>query len=88
MLLITLFGWLRAIAQPDDDDDLGGMLPRRGGGLDDMEDLIEYRPFHISFSDVLMVVLLLVACYVFGKIWKGCAYLLLIFAALFYYVTH
>jgi hypothetical protein len=29
---------------------------------------------------------LLIACYVFGKIWKGCSYLLLAFAALMYYM--
>jgi hypothetical protein len=33
------------------------------------------------------VLMLILACYVFGKIWKGCSYLLIIIAALFYYLT-
>ena len=54
-----------------------------------MEDAVDvgYMPIHIGFSDIFMVVCLLIACYVFGKIWKGCSYLLLILAALLYYLT-
>lgn len=48
---------------------------------------IDPMPIHIDFSDILMVVCLLIACYIFGKIWKGCSYLLLILAALLYYLT-
>lgn len=48
---------------------------------------IDPMPIHIGFSDILMVVCLLIACYIFGKIWKGCSYLLLILAALLYYLT-
>lgn len=88
ILLLAIVAKLQLWAQPDDDDDIGGVMPGRGTSLDDMEDYLDYQPFHISFSDVLMIVLLLVACYVFGKIWKGCSYLLLVVAAIFYYMTH
>jgi hypothetical protein len=37
-----------------------------------MEGMMEYSPVHIRFSDIIMVVFILVCCYVFGKIWKGC----------------
>ncbi len=56
--------------------------------LDGMDNYMDYQPLRFGIDDVIMVVLLLVACYVFGKIWKGCSYLLLIFAALTYYLTH
>ena len=81
---------LQLWAQDFDDDDItvfsgGG----RGatGMMDDMSDMIDYRPMHIRPSDIVMLVVLLVACYVFGKIWKGCTYLILAFAALMYYIT-
>ena len=83
---------LRAVAQSADDDDAMDVMPGKGGGgrdtdsLDMLEDM-EYMPIRITFDDVLTVVLLLVACYVFGKIWKGCSYLILILAGIFYYIT-
>jgi len=54
--------------------------------MDDMME-IENMPIHIDFSDVLILVGIVVACYVFGKIWKGCTYLLIIVAAVLYYLT-
>ena len=83
---------LKAVAQ-DADDDMD-MDPGKGGGgggkdtgdMDMLEDL-DYTPIRITFDDVLTVVLLLVVCYVFGKIWKGCSYLILILAGIFYYMT-
>ena len=47
---------------------------------------MDYQPVHFRMSDIIIVVLLLIACYLFGKIWKGCSYLLLAFAALMYYM--
>lgn len=89
MLLISALCWVRSWAQPDDDDDFG-VGGGRGGDSDDFGDMSEYmdyQPFHIGFDDIVMVVFLLIICYVFGKIWKGCTYLILILAALFYYMT-
>lgn len=54
--------------------------------MDDMME-IENMPIHIDFSDVLILVGIVLACYVFGKIWKGCTYLLIIVAAVLYYLT-
>lgn len=87
MLLVSLGWWLRSLAQPDDDEDfIPGGSGR--GGMEDMEDMLDYQPFRIGFDDVVMIVLLLVACYVFGKIWKGCTYLIIVLAVVFYFITH
>ena len=86
--MLVLF--LRSHAQTIDID--GQARGRRGRDaqeeLDGMDSYMDYQPLRFGIDDVIMVVLLLVACYVFGKIWKGCSYLLLIFAALVYYLTH
>ena len=70
----------------DDDDDFG--RASRGGDPTDFmnEGMMDYQPIRFRMSDIIIVVLLLIACYVFGKIWKGCSYLLLAFAALMYYM--
>jgi len=90
VLLCTLVMWLRAIAQIDEDE-LGGRGRgrSRGGdeGMGDMQGMIDYQPIRFSTQDVITVILLLIACYVFGKIWKGCSYLILVLAAIFYYMT-
>ena len=70
-------------------DEGGDDLPfRRRGDVDEMlnpEEMLDYQPFHIRFSDILMVILLIVCCSVFGKIWKGCVYMILAFAAFMYF---
>ena len=90
VFLCLIFWKIRLWAQDDDDD----LLPVPSRGRDsadnpfDMDDaLADYHPFHLRMSDIIMVVILIVACYVFGKIWKGCSYLLIAFAALMYYLT-
>ena len=85
VILLSLAAGLRSWAQPDDDDDFGGS--RGGDALDDLDGYMDFQPIRFGIDDVVLVVLLLVACYVFGKIWKGCSYLILILAALFYYLT-
>ena len=72
----------------DDDDDVFGPRTRggEGGGMLNPDEMMDYQPIHFRISDVIIIVLLLIACYVFGKIWKGCSYLLLAFAALMYYL--
>jgi len=92
VLLCMLVLRLRAVAQTGDDEDDMTPLPGKGGGgkdtgeFDMLEDM-EFTPVRITFDDVLTVVVLLVVCYVFGKIWKGCSYLILILAGIFYYMT-
>ena len=54
-------------------------------GLSGFDDMVDYRPIHIRMSDILLVIFLIVCCYVFGKIWKGCIYLILAFAAFMYF---
>lgn len=84
-LVFMFLSKIRLWAQ--DDDEEYGSSPRRGDSPDFFdEDLIDYQPITFRLSDIIIVVLLLIACYVFGKIWKGCSYLLLAFAALMYYM--
>lgn len=72
----------------DDDDDV--KWSRRGsdsasnplGVLDGGDSGI---PFQFDASDLLLVALLLVACYVFGRIWKGCTYLIIVSCVLVYF---
>lgn len=49
------------------------------------EDYMDYQSIQIRFSDILMVILVVFSCYVFGKIWKGCSYLIILVAVLFYF---
>ena len=86
VLLITAASWLRAFAQEeDDDDDLGIMRRQDPDDMMSFEDYMDYQPFHIRFSDVMTILFILILCYVFGKIWKGCSYLILLLAVLFYF---
>lgn len=91
ILICTLIWWLQALAQSgrgyyDDDSDRG----RRG--MDEVEEMDEMMDgvegFNLTFSDILMIVLLVVACYIFGKIWKGCSYLLVLVAVILYFMNH
>lgn len=85
-LLCLLLTYLSIWAQ--DDDDLSELVRKGTDDLTNMEEMVDYHPFHIRFSDILMVILLVAACYVFGKIWKGCIYLIIAVAVLFYFMTH
>ena len=87
-LICTLLMWLKSWAQDIDDDDADGLIGgvRSVGDLDPMDGLMDYQPFRIRFTDILIIVLLLLACYVFGKIWKGCSYLLIFVAVVFYFL--
>ena len=75
MLAIKWQGFAQTTGEDDDDSDLTSMLDE------------EYPDWgiHITFSDVLTVVFVIVCCYVFGKIWKGCTYLIILLAVLYYY---
>jgi len=83
--ICLLLTQLRLWAQ--DEEDFGPLRDRGDvDGMEMMEGMADYHPFHIRFTDILLIVLLLVACYVFGKIWKGCTYLLIAFAVLLYFL--
>jgi hypothetical protein len=56
--------------------------------MEEMNGMMSYHAFRIGTKDVIMVILLITACYVFGKIWRGCTYLILLLAAMFYYMLH
>jgi len=88
MLLCSVAMWLRGFAQVGDDDMDSRQGPRRVMDPEEMEGMMDNSPLHFTITDVLMVVLVLGACYVFGKIWKGCSYIILLFAAIFYYMLH
>lgn len=83
----TIVWWIQAHAQSDDySDDVLGRYKR---GLDEMDEMMDgMQGIHISFHDILMVALLAVACYIFGKIWKGCTYMLILVAVALYFMTH
>lgn len=85
--ICTILTPLRLWAQDDGDDPIIG---RRGGASDieTGEGFVDYQPIRFGITDVILVILLVVACYVFGKIWKGCSYLIIVAAALFYYLNH
>ena len=55
---------LQLWAQEEGRDDLP--LGRRGddGEMLYSEEMLDYQPFHIRFSDIMMVVFLIVCCYV------------------------
>jgi hypothetical protein len=86
MLLITVVIWLRAFAQDDDDD--FDFLKRDRGIEDELEDMAEYTQPNLRLSDILMILMVLGSIFIFRKIWKGCSYLILLLAAIFYYITH
>ena len=82
-LICLLFTGLGLWAQRDD---MLETSQKAQDGFSSMDEFVDYQPFHITILDVVMVVLVLAACYVFGKIWKGCTYMILVLAALFYYM--
>ena len=86
LTLCSVFFSICLLGQDVDDADLNGSRRGSNSGVEDMEGMVDYQPIRFGVDEVVMVVVLLVACYVFGKIWKGCSYLLLILAALFYYL--
>ena len=85
LLCTILFSLGTAFGQSGDGIDFGGS---RGKSADDMFHSYDQGSFHFDFMDIVLFVLLLGACYAFGKIWKGCSYLLLVLAAIFFYLSH
>ncbi len=88
-VLCAILCWLRSFAQDEDDEDFIGGGRRNTEdmmSLEDYMDITDYPLIHIRFSDVMMVILVVFSCYVFGKIWKGCSYLIILIAVLFYFM--
>lgn len=84
LLLMQLQAWAQ-----DDYDDEGSPLEGRGVKNDNLEELfqdMEQVPqIHIRFSDILWTIIIIALCYVYGKIWKGCTYLIIAMVALYIY---
>ena len=88
-LICTVLCWLKTFAQ-DEDDDFGAEILKRGREIDELDfpEGMDYAPIHIRTSDVLFVIAVIVCCFVFRKIWKGCSYLIIIIGIIFYYLLH
>lgn len=82
LLLMQLQAW----AQDDyhnDDSSIGGRR-MKGEGLEDIfQDMDQVPQFHIRFSDILWTIIIIASCYVFGRIWKGCTYMIIVMVALY-----
>lgn len=56
-------------------------------GLDDTPtSLWDSMASNVTVELIFWLVVLVIACYVFGKIWKGCSYLLILYAAIMYFI--
>jgi len=54
----------------------------------ELEEMVDYHAIHISLSDIIIVLLVVVSSYVFGKIWRGCTYLIIVLGVVFYMLLH
>jgi Ca2+-dependent lipid-binding protein len=54
---------------------------------DSIDEYLEYQQININITDVITILLVILACFVFGKIWRGCSYLIIVIAAIFYYLA-
>ncbi len=87
VLLCAAICWVKSFAQEEDDDDDFSIMRRQDpDDIMSLEDYMDYPPIHIRFSDIMMLILVAFLCYVFGKIWKGCSYLIILIAVLFYFM--
>lgn len=86
LLCMLAIKW-QGFAQTMGDDDDEPIATKKTDDEDELSLLEEYPDWgiHITFSDVLTVVFVIICCYVFGKIWKGCTYLIILLAVLYYY---
>ena len=87
VLLCTAIMWLQSWAQDNvENDDMTGRR-QIDSSEESIDDLLEYQQIDINISDVITILLVILACYVFGKIWRGCSYLIIVLAAIFYYLA-
>lgn len=54
----------------------------------EVEEMVDHHAIHISLSDIIIVLLVVVSSYVFGKIWRGCTYLIIVLGVVFYMLLH
>ena len=54
----------------------------------ELEEMVDYHAIHITLSDIIIVLLVVVSSYVFGKIWRGCTYLIIVLGVIFYMLLH
>lgn len=85
-IVFTLQSWAQKYKEEIDDDDV------RTKNIDEEE----LEPFpnyfddflsHISCNDIIFIITTLSAILVFRKIWKGCSYLIVMVALLFFYLS-
>ena len=76
---------LQTWAQDDlDVDDFTGTRTLKGDHFEELFEEMEQVPrIHIRFSDIVWTIIIIASCYVFGKIWKGCTYLIIFLVALY-----
>ena len=87
VLLCTAIMWLQSWAQDNvENDDMTGRR-QIDSSEESIDDLLEYQQIDINITDVITILLVILACYVFGKIWRGCSYLIIVIAAIFYYLA-
>lgn len=84
ILVLMFLNGIQLLAQRDDIADTPSR--RKEEDLFETEGMVEAQPLPFEASDIIIVILLIVACIVFGKIWKGCSYLLVAFALLMFYL--
>lgn len=87
VLLCTAIMWLQSWAQANvENDDMTGRR-QIDSSEESIDDLLEYQQININITDVITILLVILACYVFGKIWRGCSYLIIVLATIFYYLA-
>jgi hypothetical protein len=89
LLILTCIYTIQSYAQ-DFDGDSGDKFIKKGDELElmeGMEGMEGYQPFHLSFVQILLILLLIACCYIFGKIWRGCTYLIILLAVFFYFMS-
>ena len=87
VLLCTAIMWLQSWAQDNvENDDMTGRR-QIDSSEESIDDLLEYQQIDINITDFITILLVILACYVFGKIWRGCSYLIIVIAAIFYYLA-
>lgn len=86
LLILTCIYSILSFAQ-DFESNQGDKFDKNGNELDLMDGDMDYQPFSFSFFDILLILLLIACCYIFGKIWRGCTYLIILLAVIFYFLS-
>ena len=84
--MLSLTGWAQNVDDLDPDDALG--MRRGASRMDGMDDMMTTPSIHITTTHLIVLAALILACYVFGKIWKGCIYLIIVIAVAFWFLLN